>query len=429
MKKAILIITPILIIIALTIISYNTLSAEKEVTIIDDPFVIQANIDATIKSYGYTLDNPNIKINPYGSSPLTAIISFDTNEEVPVTVKVIGKEGAPILTHTFPKTKHHHLPIYNLYPNYDNQVTINTPNKNTTVTIKTETIPQITVNNDATPNPNELIFISDDNYTYAYDHNKDIKWFLEDYHIPNQLTKLKYNHILISSNKLSNNNRPISLLEIDLLGKIYREYIIKEDYYGVSSFVGNNIYLLSKDKLVKLDPQTGKYLDTYPLPSSNYKYLTTTDNNNLLLTNDKETTTLNLDTKEVTHQDYISYSNYLTMSPYNDEPTPEIKPVRFNALQETPTTKSHLSTLFVSKPDAKYKSYNIKITKDFNRLTLTGNFPNTKNYLILDQFLGQKVYTIKEGNISINNTNLKGKYSIYLKIGNTTYNTNQYIKF
>ena len=43
-------------------------------------------------NYGYTFDEPNIIVNPYGISPLTALILFETEEEYDVIAQRIWKK-------------------------------------------------------------------------------------------------------------------------------------------------------------------------------------------------------------------------------------------------------------------------------------------------------------------------------------------------
>ena len=101
--------------------------------------------------------------------------------------------------------------------------------------------------------------------------------------------------------------------------------------------------------------------------------------------------------------------------------------------------------------DKDYKSHDIKITNEEDRLSITGRFKRgTKVKAILYQNGKQKEYTIPiskkpytalcvdifteeetENGIVvtkyINKENLSGKYSLYLQINDKIYKTNQYI--
>ena len=93
---------------------------------------------AELRSGNYTFDNPLVKLNPYFINPLAAVVLFNTEEEVAVTVTVMGKEKEGNMKHTFPKAKEHVLPILGLYAGCDNQVKIELyRGKSNTITITT----------------------------------------------------------------------------------------------------------------------------------------------------------------------------------------------------------------------------------------------------------------------------------------------------
>ena len=48
-----------------------------------------------LRSGNFTLENPLVKLNPYFINPLAAVVLFNTEEEVAVTVTVMGKENEP----------------------------------------------------------------------------------------------------------------------------------------------------------------------------------------------------------------------------------------------------------------------------------------------------------------------------------------------
>src|SRR5699024_8719092 len=90
--------------------------------------------------------NPNVILNPYGNSPLTALICFETEEEITPTITVKGKDSLTTYTHTFEKNKKHYLPIYGLYANYENEINIEYVKDSKTITktikIKTDKLPE-----------------------------------------------------------------------------------------------------------------------------------------------------------------------------------------------------------------------------------------------------------------------------------------------
>ena len=60
----------------------------EKVSMVDSEY----EIEKKFKVNGYTLDNPNIILNPYGNSPLTALVLFETEQELDVKVTITGKD-------------------------------------------------------------------------------------------------------------------------------------------------------------------------------------------------------------------------------------------------------------------------------------------------------------------------------------------------
>nr|MCR5483087.1 aryl-sulfate sulfotransferase N-terminal domain-containing protein [Bacilli bacterium] len=68
----------------------------------------------------YTIDSPLIVINPYGNSPLSAILAFNTKEEKSINVVINGE-----YSYTSVSSKEHLLPVFYLIPNEINKVSLN----------------------------------------------------------------------------------------------------------------------------------------------------------------------------------------------------------------------------------------------------------------------------------------------------------------
>ncbi|WP_321009898.1 aryl-sulfate sulfotransferase N-terminal domain-containing protein [Hungatella effluvii] len=77
-----------------------------------------------LRSRAYTIDNPLVSYNLYLINPLSAVISFYTEEETAVTVTVFGKAKEGNITHTFPRAKEHVLPVVGLYSGQVNRVEV-----------------------------------------------------------------------------------------------------------------------------------------------------------------------------------------------------------------------------------------------------------------------------------------------------------------
>lgn len=433
MKKYIIIIsTFILVLIATSIIGYKVVSANTEVIKKQDIITYQNELEEYFKSYKYTIDNPNIIINPYKISPLTALIIFETVDEEEITITINGKDKNSTYTKTYPKSKKHYIEVLGLYPDYNNIVTITYKNIKKELNIKTNPLPEDLIPIEEENNTNELYFITTDKYTYAIDNNNEVRWYLTEKY-SEKITRLDNGNLLLSTDKFLNHEQNTGLSEMNLLGKIYKEYNIETGYNGSYAIKDNNILVLSNN-LLEIDRQTGKIITEYEL-DDNYETVSYKDNI-INLTNKTKSLEINTKTKEkITKINLETIEENKTLLPlYTDNNYKLTKGLKFNT--ETKTTESDKNILLINykKIDDNYKKYNIKFIKESDRLVITGNFnSNDKVYVILDKFLDKKVYDIvtNQGITSkyIINQNLEGNYSIYIKINDTIYKTNNYVTF
>lgn len=90
-------------------------------------------------SAGYSFEEPNVIVNPYGNSPLTAVAAFHTDKELGGTVTVKGKDEKNDITGTFEAATDHLVPIYGLYNGATTEVVLTLEDgTSTTVEVTTE---------------------------------------------------------------------------------------------------------------------------------------------------------------------------------------------------------------------------------------------------------------------------------------------------
>lgn len=396
MKKFLIISSFLLVIISISLVGYSIVSANVVVDTKKDIISYQANKEKYINPYGYTFDEPNIIVNPYGISPLTALILFETEEEEEITIKIEGIDDKSTYQNTFKSTKRHYIPVYGLYPNKTNNITIQYKDKIKTIQIQTPPLPDELLTIELLDNnTNNLTFITNNNYPYAIDNNNEIRWYLTKKYT-GELDYLENGHFLLSDEYLYNNNS-YNLLEIDLLGKIHKEYILDTPYQGNYQETSTSI-IIETTPPIEIDKHTGTILNT---------------------TNKKEKTI------EVFLENKKQLPLYINSSNYQISPS-----IKYNLTKETKQSNKNIFLVGYIEPDETYQNYNIEIIKTNDNLQIIGNFTNNdKVYLILDKFLDKRVYDINNNHTIINKHNLSGKYSIYLSINNTIYKTNNYIKF
>lgn len=246
-------------------------------SLVDSQYLLEEKF---INDTNYTFDNPKVIVNPYEISPLTALVIFETKDLTSVTVTIPGKDSNTTFTNTFKPAKVHILPIYGLYAGKNN-VTLEVNGIKKTITIETEALPEnIAKASVTTIDRNELLndlyFVSPSStgYVAGYDVNGDVRWYLTENFVWD-ISRLDNGHLLLSSNRLI--NQPYyttGLMEMDLLGKVYFEYVLPggyhHDFYEMKD--GNLIIASNKfedqtveDYIVEIDRLTGKVVKEWDL--------------------------------------------------------------------------------------------------------------------------------------------------------------------
>ena len=322
MKKIVVIFICLIIIISTSTIGYVVVSANSEVEVEENIIDRQNQIQEYFKSYGYTIDNPNIIMNPYEISPLTALIIFETENEEKISITIEGKTKETTYTNEFESSKIHYIPIYGLYPDSVNKVKIKSSTQEKTYELKTEKLPE-DLSNNILNTEDKILFITTDNYTYAIDNNNDIRWYLTK-NYSKKISRLSNGNFLLSNDKITDNNYNTGLIEIDLLGKIYKEYKIKTGYYGSYVELDNTLLVLSKN-LLEIDKQTSAIINKYKLEDV-YKTINI-DNNIITLKNSTKELKINKDTKEETISNIETSieENKILLNFYNNSKNYKIK--------------------------------------------------------------------------------------------------------
>lgn len=263
---------------------FNNMSSNNNLLKTSDSLVtLQYEKERSFKSGGYTIDKPNVIVNPYGNSPLSALVVFETKDKVKSKVTIVGEDSLSTFSHEFKSSTVHYLPIYGLYAGKKNKIIIECGSFSKTLYIKTSKLPDdfvlsTSVSGDKSKLSNDLYFFtpSSGGYTCAYDVNGDVRWYLTQEAIWDN-TRLKNGHMLVSTERLINNPYYMTgLYEIDMLGKIYNEYSLPggyhHDYFELPSgnlLVASNNFGNSdgtvEDYVVELDRQTGRIVKTFDI--------------------------------------------------------------------------------------------------------------------------------------------------------------------
>ena len=283
-KKIIIILAIIVILLAILFrIVSLTGRANNEVKYVSSLIEKQEKVEDKFESDGYTFENPKVILNPYGNSPLTALVIFETEKEEEIKVTINGKDELTTYSHTFDKSKRHFLPIYGLYAGEENEVVFSLGDKEKKLKIKTDKLPDdfilpTKVYKDEDKLNNDLYFFtpSSSGYMCAYDVNGDVRWYLDERAIW-EINRLKNGHLLVSTERLV--NAPYystGLYEMDMLGKIYTEYSLPGGYHhDYFEMENGNILVASddfdneegtvEDYVIELDRDTGNIVKSFDL--------------------------------------------------------------------------------------------------------------------------------------------------------------------
>ncbi len=410
MKKSYIFIGGFLIfILIITVVGCNLVTGNVSIKRDRDILSIQSNKEVYFNSYGYSIDNPHVIVNPYGNSPLTGIVMFETNDYSDVSVCIKNKNNECDISYSFGKYKYHIIPIYGLYADYNNSIVLKAEGKEKVINIKTDALPD---------DFGDVLFdgsfsFYNGNYPYASDSEGNVRWYFNRKYFGN--VTFNDNYVIVGNDSYTENGT-IGIYRMNLLGKIYNEYLLSDDYYGYSCYYDGNIYALSKDVLV-IDGQTGDIISKYE--NDNYDSIANLDGN-ILLGRNNEWFSFDEDNNVIS----VSYSpSGKVYSFYDNSDEYRVFPgVRYGSLKETEMYNRDISILKYDK----YTGNDIDVKMDSNRISVSNGTGN-KIYLILDKLFDKRIYEISDVGY-INLKGLNGKYTIYYKINDKVYKTDYFVE-
>lgn len=227
------------------------------------------------------LENAHVVLNPYLINPLCALILFKTDKEAEATLTVHGRRyDREDLTHTFKAATSHALPVLGLYEDFANRVTVSlSTGESRTFTVQTGPLPEgiCRCNNISTSKDylgDNFMFLSPagKNLPTAYDYKGDIRWALT----VNTMFDIKR---AANGNLLTGSHRfcrmpynSTGLIELNMLGKIFKEYRLPGNYHHDQfEMEDGNLLILTQDfhrdtvedMCVLVDRNTGEILRTW----------------------------------------------------------------------------------------------------------------------------------------------------------------------
>jgi len=242
---------------------------------------IEDDMEAYYRSGTYTFTNPLVVQNPYGATPLTALVIFDTPDAMQISIHVPGKTPQASVDFTFEGfNKHHEVPVYGLYADFTNDVRLKEKNQageitETIVEMKTEPLPvyldkvKIVQANPDLYNPGMNFTFQD--YKFVFDINGDIRWF-SSLSTFQTFAPLANGHYLFTY--LVHDAPNDVVMEQDLLGKIYAVYNVPNGvHHDFAELPNGNLLMTSEgadtkminDFIVEFDRSNGHIVRSFDL--------------------------------------------------------------------------------------------------------------------------------------------------------------------
>lgn len=280
--------------------NYNTIESNELLTLLKKQDTMDERIKDASENGEYTFANPCIIVNPYDISPLSAVVIFNTKSFKSINVSINDE-----FIYTAEKSRKHIIPIYGLYANSNNIVTLEMDGEETELEVRTSSY------NFDTSGVKVKDYLNDKTHYFivgnqlektsnvrGFDHNGNLLFYLDLDYISS--ARFYSNRFFVGYNaKYSRGNDLQDLkLEIDYLGKILS--------------ITDNLSDLDTEKNLDIEGSfIGVPLNLYSNEVSNYQPKTRIDQVEYtkmekLITNDIAD---NLDNAEVYSKDFQVVAN------------------------------------------------------------------------------------------------------------------------
>lgn len=259
----------------------------------DDILQSQTSISHTLLSSlsrgSYSFDNPYVVVNPYNIAPLSAVAVFTTEKPASISIEVEGKDGAETVKKSFETVStEHYIPVYGLYEGETTDVKLTAHYQDGRTDTKTlhiagENLPEdfvpVSVDKADTTQMAEgwtfLMAGSLQGYVYAIDETGAVRWMFSEKGLgaASAFLPLENGNYLIGGDKSFGNYYKNNLFEIDLTGRIVKEYLVDGYHHDAQELSNGNLLVLAnnvdgsvvEDTIYEIDRGTGSILHTWDL--------------------------------------------------------------------------------------------------------------------------------------------------------------------
>lgn len=197
-----------------------------------------------------TMNNPKVILNPYDTSPLTALAIFYTKDKTAIKLYINS-----VFMTIMEESNSHIIPIYGLRENYNNEIKIVDNKGNEKVFyIKTEKLKDsdfYTYN--STYDVDEYLFINSPKGKYAIDNDGYITWYRD----------INYNEMDLSFDKrIYFVDKYYRIIETDFLGRVYRMYYTDTLFnnHKIKRIKNGNLMVLENFSILEIRYDNGEVL-------------------------------------------------------------------------------------------------------------------------------------------------------------------------
>ena len=245
---------------------------------------LDKQIQDELENGGHTFLEPFTILNPFGNSPLTAVVLFETEEEYAVRVTVEGNTDETDVVGNVEASTLHRVPIIGLYPDKENEVTIELLDNNgsvvdtTVVFIQTDVLPSsmenlVEVEKYTETSSYGLLEVSGFGtpHPFAFDTQGDVRWYLSESYASYGYFPLSNGHFIVMDGDVMTQTyeKPHAqqLYEMDYLGRVHQIYFIEKGAHHeiIEMTPGGNLLVLTnsidehvEDVVEEIDRETGE---------------------------------------------------------------------------------------------------------------------------------------------------------------------------
>lgn len=273
----------------------NPYSFTSTIPLVDDrvtqSYQLDMQLESLLRDGNFSFDDPMVILNPFGNSPLTAIILFKSDQEYGVRVTVKGNSKETDVIGNIDASSFHRVPVIGLYPDKNNTVVMELIDKNNkvvstkSINIQTDPLPKsmqnlVKVIKYTKPSAYRMLEVSGFGCPrpFAFDTEGNIRWYLDEEYASYGYFPLSNNRFIVMDKDvmIQTYEKPHAqqLYEMDFLGRVHQIYFVKNGAHHeiIEKNPGGNLLVATnsinghvEDMIQEIDRKTGAIVKSLDL--------------------------------------------------------------------------------------------------------------------------------------------------------------------